>query len=118
MGESILTSVKLGLGIAEDYPFFDTQIILYINTVLAVLAQTGVGTEGFVITGPSEIWSDFLGDKENVLEYSKSYVILKVKMLFDPPQSSAAMEALKELSAEFEWRGFVECDPVPEETQD
>lgn len=115
MDESILTSVKLGLGITEDYPYFDDQLILYINSVLAVLAQTGVGTEGFTIRDASSKWSDFLGDKMNVLEYSKSYVIIRVKLMFDPPQSSGALDAMKAIAAEYEWRGFVECDKMLED---
>lgn len=115
--ESILTSVKLALGIGADYPFFDDQLILYINTAIAALIQTGVGTEGFSITGDGEHWSDLLGEKMAALEYSKTYVILRVRLLFDPPQSSGALEALKETLREFEWRGYIECDP-PLETEE
>lgn len=118
MDESILTSVKLALGIGADYPFFDEQLILYINTAIAALIQTGVGTEGFSITGDGEHWSDLLGEKMAALEYSKTYVILRVRLLFDPPQSSGALEALKETLREFEWRGYIECDPAVEQTQD
>ena len=111
MDESILTSVKLALGIGEDYEFFDQQLILYINTAIAALIQTGVGTEGFTISDSSATWSDLLGEKMAALEYSKTYVILRVRLLFDPPQSSGALEALKESLREFEWRGYIECDP-------
>lgn len=114
MDESILTSVKLALGIMADYQYFDSQLILYINAALAVLAQTGVGTDGFTIQNANETWADFLGEKEAALSYSKAYVVMKVRLMFDPPQSSAAMEALKEMITEYEWRGFVECDPPPE----
>lgn len=110
MDESILDSVKLGLGIAPDYPYFDSQLILYINSALATLVQTGVGAEGFTIQDNAATWSSFIGDKMAALEYSKSYVIKKVQLLFDPPQSSGAMQALKELIAEYEWRGYIECD--------
>ena len=111
MDESILTSVKLALGIGEDYEFFDQQLILYITTAIAALIQTGVGTEGFTISDSSATWSDLLGEKMAALEYSKTYVILRVRLLFDPPQSSGALEALKESLREFEWRGYIECDP-------
>lgn len=115
MDESILNSIKLALGITTDYNAFDSQLILYINTALAVLVQTGVGTEGFTISGASSKWSDFLGEKMSALEYSKTYVIMRVRMMFDPPQSSGALEAMKEMIREYEWRGYVECDPVPED---
>lgn len=114
MDESILTSVKLALGIGEDYEFFDQQLILYINTAIAVLIQTGVGEPGFTISDGSAVWSDLLGEKMDALEYSKSYIILRVRLLFDPPQSSGALEALKETLREFEWRGYIECDPPVE----
>lgn len=114
MDESILASVKLALGIMVDYPYFDEQLILYINTALAVLNQTGVGEEGFRISGPKSKWSDFLGEKLAALEYSKSYVIFRVKLMFDPPQSASALQALKDMIAEYEWRGYVECDTVEE----
>lgn len=114
MDESILDSVKLGLGITEDYPYFDEQLKLYTNAALAVLAQTGVGSEGFTITSASSKWSEFLGDKMNRLDYSKAYVIMKVRLMFDPPQNSSALQAMKDLLAEYEWRGYVECDPVDE----
>lgn len=113
--ESILDSVKLALGIAADYPYFDEQLILYINTAIAVLIQTGVGTEGFTISNRTARWSDLLGDKMAALEYSKTYIILRVRLLFDPPQSSGATEAIKETIRELEWRGYVECDPPVEE---
>lgn len=112
MDESILESVKKSLGIVPDYPYFDEQLILYINAALAVLVQTGVGTAGFVITGPESKWSDFLGDKMTALEYSKVYVAMKVKLMFDPPQSSGALQALKDLVSEYEWRGYIECDEL------
>ena len=112
MDESILTSIKLALGIQEDYEYFDAQLIMHINSILAVLTQVGVGpSEGFSIGDSSETWGDFIG--ENVkLDYVKSYVYLRTKVLFDPPQSSVVMEAMKASIAELEWRGFVECDPV------
>lgn len=115
MDESILGSVKLALGIMADYPYFDEQLILYINSALAVLVQTGVGTEGFTISGPETTWSQFLGEKVSALEYSKTYVIMRVRLMFDPPQNSSALQALKDMIAEFEWRGYVECDPPIEE---
>lgn len=114
MDESILDSVKLALGITADYPYFDEQLILYINTAIAVLIQTGVGTEGFTISDRTAQWSDLLGDKMAALEYSKTYIILRVRLLFDPPQSSGATEAIKETLRELEWRGYVECDPPVE----
>ncbi len=111
MDESILNSVKLALGVPADYNAFDNQLILYINSALAATVQTGVGAENFTISGSTAKWSDFLGDKMSALSYTKSLVILRVKLLFDPPQSSGAVNAINEQIREFEWRGYIECDP-------
>ena len=86
--ESILTSIKKLLGITEEYEQFDQDIIIHINSVLSVLTQLGVGpTEGFSIKDEKSVWTDFIEDGLK-LEAVKSYVYLKVKLLFDPPPSS------------------------------
>lgn len=104
MIDSILTSVKKMLGIAEEYTIFDADIIMHINTVFTVLNQLGVGpSRGFRIEGKETVWSEFIDDDE-YLDAVKSYMHLKVKLLFDPPLSSAVMEAMKQSIAELEWR--------------
>lgn len=105
--DSILISIKKVLGIDEDYTQFDTDIIIHINTVLMALTQIGVGpSEGFTITDEYSVWEDFIGNKP-YLNSVKSYVYMRVKLLFDPPLSSAAIESLNKLVAEFEWRLLV-----------
>ena len=102
--ESILTSIKKLLGIDEEYKQFDTDIIIHINTVLMGLTQIGVGPEeGFAITDEYSTWEDFIGDKP-YLNSVKSYMYLRVRFLFDPPLSSAALDSMKKLADEFEWR--------------
>ena len=102
--ESILTSVKKQLGIAEDYEHFDPDLIISINSVFSVLNQLGVGPEeGYSISDANGNWSDFLPAGKK-LELVKTYVYLKVKLIFDPPTSSAVMEAVKQNIAEQEWR--------------
>ena len=102
--ESILTSVKKLLGIDEEYKQFDTDIIIHINSVLMVLTQIGVGpSEGFSISDEYATWEDFISDK-TYLNSVKTYVYLRVKLLFDPPLSSAASESIKKIADEFEWR--------------
>ncbi len=102
--ESILTSIKKLLGIDEEYTQFDTDIIIHINSVLMVLTQIGVGpSEGFSISDEFSTWEEFIGDKP-YLNSVKSYVYLRVKLLFDPPLSSAAMDSITKLANEFEWR--------------
>lgn len=102
--ESILISIKKLLGIDEEYKQFDVDIIIHINTVLMGLTQIGVGPEeGFAITDEYSTWEDFIGDKP-YLNSVKSYMYLRVRSLFDPPLSSAALDSMKKLADEFEWR--------------
>ena len=107
--ESILNSVKKALGISADYEAFDPDILMHINSTFAVLHQLGVGPdEQFMIEDDGSTWADFLNDR-NELAMVKSYVFLKVRMLFDPPQGSA-MDIFKEQAAEYEWRMNVEVE--------
>ena len=93
MENSILQSIKKLLGIAAEYNHFDTDIMIHINSVLMALNQLGVGpADGFKITGDSELWNDFVTEEE--FEAVKTYIYLKVKMLFDPPLGSAVMTAM------------------------
>lgn len=102
--DSILTSVKKLLGIEEDYTHFDADIIMHINSVFMILNQLGVGPEeGFSITGATEVWDDYIAGVQN-FEAVKSYVFLKVKMLFDPPTGSAVMESYNRTISELESR--------------
>jgi hypothetical protein len=104
ISESILTSVKKMLGIEEEYTHFDTDLIIHINSVLSILTQIGIGPSvGFMITDKTATWQDFIADEEN-LTLVKSYVFLKVKLLFDPPLSSSVLECYKTQINEYEWR--------------
>ena len=104
MIDSILTSIKKLLGIAEEYEHFDADLIIHINSVFMTLTQLGVGpSSGFKIVDKSSTWDEFTEDKQD-LEAVKSYVYLKVKLLFDPPLSSAVMEAMNRAISELEWR--------------
>lgn len=102
--ESILTSIKKLLGIAEEYEHFDSDIMIHINSAFSILNQLGVGPEeGFAIKDKTAAWSDFIQDEQNI-ESVRSYVYLKVKLLFDPPLSSAVMESINRSINELEWR--------------
>lgn len=110
MEESILISIKKLLGIAEDYTNFDTDIIIHINTVFLTLNQLGVGPEdGFSIEDVSTTWEEYIGDNKK-LNAVQTYIYLKVKLVFDPPASSAVMEANKQMINELEWRLNVEAE--------
>ena len=102
--ESILTSIKKMLGIVEEYTHFDADLIMHINSVFAILTQIGVGpSEGFSIEDDTDVWTDFIQDNKR-LESVKSYTYMKVKLLFDPPLSSAVMESYNRTISELEWR--------------
>ena len=104
MEESILTSIKKMLGIEENYNIFDTDIIIHINTIFMTLNQLGVGpSSGFKIEDDSAIWSEYI-DEDSDLEAVKTYIYLKVKLLFDPPLSSSVIEVIKQSITEVEWR--------------
>lgn len=109
MDGSILDDVKRMIGgLDQDYTPFDRDIILLINTALHNLCQIGIGPQDrpFTIEDNRAKWSDFISDI-SLLEPVKTYVFIKVKLVFDPPASSTLMQALKETLAEQEWRLYI-----------
>lgn len=111
--ESILTSIKKMLGIDEEYTHFDADIIMHINSVLMILTQLGVGpAEGFMIEDDTSTWANFVPEVNAAqLNAIKSYIFMKVKLIFDPPLSSAVIDSMNRQIAEFEWRLNVAVDP-------
>ena len=108
--DSILTSIKKLLGITEDYENFDADIIMHINSVFMTLRQIGVGPEeGFFIEDKSATWTNFMGD-ETKIESVKTYMYMKVRLLFDPPLSSTVIECMNRSISEFEWRLILESE--------
>ena len=112
VARSILNTIKKALGLDPSYDVFDTDIVMHINSTFATLNQLGVGPEeGFSIEDDSATWQDFLGLVEtNKLLSVKSYMYLKVRLLFDPPTTSFAIEAMKKNAEEYEWRLNVQTD--------
>lgn len=111
--ESILTSIKKLLGITEEYTHFDADIIMHINSVFLNLKQLGVGPSGgFSIADEIPTWNDFVPEGYDIAAI-KSYTYLKVKLLFDPPLSSAVIESYNRLINEYEWRINVEAESMP-----
>ena len=109
--ESILTSIKKLLGIEEDYECFDADIIMHINSVFMILTQLGIGpAEGFSIQDAENTWDEFIPSGSN-LESIKTYMYLKVKLMFDPPTSSAVIDSINRIIGELEWRLNVSVDP-------
>ena len=104
MSDSILESTKKVLGIDAEYDAFDLDITMHINSAFATLNQLGLGPdEGFMIEDNTAVWGDFLNDDMH-LNSVKTLIYLKVRILFDPPTTSFALESFKKQIEEFEWR--------------
>lgn len=117
--DSIFLSIKKMLGLAEDYNIFDTDIVIHINSAIAILTQLGVGpTNGFRIVDETETWNDFLGEDVDLVAEVKDYIFLKVKMIFDPPSSSVIMDSIQRMINEYEWRLNITVDPYVEEVEE
>jgi len=110
MESSILTSIKKLLGVDEGYTHFDPDITIHINSAFFNLNQLGVGpTVGFRIEDKEAEWSEFVGERLD-LESVKSYVYLKTRLVFDPPQTSFLIDAIKDQIKELEWRLNVQVE--------
>lgn len=110
--DSILNSIKKLLGITENYNAFDTDIIIHINAAFSILNDMGIGPEKpFSITNSENKWSEFISDDETLLKV-KTYIYLKVRLLFDPPSSSSLFEAYNNQIKELEWRMYSKNDYV------
>lgn len=105
----ILDDIKKQIGIVPGYDVFDDQLLMDINAAFATLHQLGVGpVEGFLVEKDTD-WDEFVSTER--LNFIKSYVSMKVRVMFDPPSSSFALDALNKQIAEYEWRicSEVEC---------
>jgi len=102
--DSILNSIKKFLSISPDDPSFDQDVTLHINSVFSTLQQLGVGpSTGFFIEDAAKTWTDYLGTNPE-LNAVKSYMYLRVRLLFDPPTTSFALDSYKNQVLELEWR--------------
>ena len=104
MSNSVLLSTKQMLGISPEDTSFDVNVIMSINTALTTLMDLGLTeVEDQIVTGDNMTWDDLLGGRTDI-EYVKTYVYQKVKMIFDPPTSTAAIDAMQRSISELEWR--------------
>lgn len=107
--DSILDSVKSYVGIPTDNNAFDVDLLMSINAIMVVLNQFGIGpSDPFVVEDNTQTWVDLLG--EDGIGGVRQYVLMRVRMLFDPPTNNQVMEALKNSIDEFEWRILVDVD--------
>lgn len=113
MSDSILNSIKKTLLLSENVNDFDISILMHINSALSTLTQIGVGpSQGFEVENSEQVWSDFIGN-DNRLNSVRTYIYLRVRLLFDPPNTSFAIEAIKQEIQQLEWR----LNVVREETE-
>lgn len=111
VADSILDSTKKILGLAPEYDAFDLDVTTHINTVFMTLQQLGVGPiEGYAIDDAEQTWDHFLVPK-TTLNAVKTYMYLRVRLLFDPPATSFALSAMQEQVNQLEWRLQVQADP-------
>lgn len=110
--ESILTSIKKMLGIAEEYGQFDADIIMHINSVFMTLTQLGVGpSDGFYIEDSLALWEDYISDPTK-LQAVKTYMYLKVRLVFDPASvGSSTLASYERQIQELEWRLILAAEP-------
>lgn len=104
MEASVLETTKQLLGISPECDAFDESIRMDINTVLMILNDLGVGPEkAFALKTGKELWSEFTDD-EVLAEQLKTYLYLKVRLMFDPPSTSFVIDAISKNIQEIEWR--------------
>lgn len=102
--DSILNVTKKMLNVPIDYDAFDIDIITHINSVFATLRQLGVGPETtFSIEDAMTPWGEFIAGDLGIASV-KSYMVNKVRLMFDPPTSGFTTKAIQDQIAEFEWR--------------
>lgn len=106
---SVLNTIKQMIGPSQLYDGFDTDLIVHINSVLMALAQMAIVEEGTKITDENDVWTDIIGERQD-LEAIKSYIYIKVKMLFDPPANSTILQSLEKQATEYEWRMYAFSD--------
>ena len=104
MSDSVLSSTKQMLGISPEDTSFDVNVIMSINTALTILMDLGLTeVEDQIVTDDMMTWDELLGGRTDI-EYVKTYIYQKVKLIFDPPTSTAAIDAMQRSISELEWR--------------
>lgn len=104
MSTNILENIKKAVNLPSDYEAFDQDVMMHINSVFSTLHQLGVGPpSGFMIQDGGETWADFLGNDPR-LNNIKTYIYLRVRLLFDPPTTGFHVSAMSQQIAELEWR--------------
>lgn len=110
--DKILASIKVALGLQEDYPPFDSEITMHINAAIATLNQLGVGPREGLVIDAETAWSALLEGKTN-LENAKSFIHMNVKILFDGnAMTQHVLAAYQKRIEECAERLVMEADPM------
>lgn len=101
---SILTETKKMLGLVDEDTTFDTDIIIDINSSLSILSQLGIGPkDGYSIKDKNDTWDNIIDDAKN-LELIKTWLYMKVRLMFDPPLNGTVLNSMNSQLNELEWR--------------
>lgn len=110
--ESILDSEKKLLGLDSSYDVFDDDLIIHINSIFGTLHQLGIGpAKQIVISDNTSTWSEYTTDETEVYEV-RTYIYLRLRLLFDPPSNSFVYSGIQEQAKELEWRLNVKADEI------
>lgn len=103
MTNSILEDVRAACNLDKSDNGFDDQLIPLINGQLMMAHQFGVGPTGYIISGDTETWNDWLGEGGADLLAIKPWLGYSVLLLFDPPDNGTVLKSYQEQIAKFEW---------------
>jgi hypothetical protein len=110
--ESILDSVKKALGLDSEFTAFDLDITMFINSAFGSLTQLGVGSDtSFIIADDTTLWSQYVTDL-SYLAMVKQFIIMSVRLAFDPPATSFGLDAIKDQITQLSWRLVVAVETV------
>ncbi len=84
-------------------PTFDTEIMIHINAALTTLAQVGACAKGSLIMDENATWGSIF-PTQGIMSKARTYIYYRVRLGFDPPQSSYAIENMNKLADEELWR--------------
>lgn len=108
LDQKILDDIKKPLGLDTEYDVFDAELKIHIDSVLGDLHQLGVGPRenAFSLATGNETWRDFFESVVRApnLNAAKTYIYMRVRLIFDPPTTSFAITSFEKQIKELEWR--------------
>jgi hypothetical protein len=109
--ESILISTKKVLNIPHEVDAFNLDVLMHINAAFSILSDLGVFDEAGVTIEAETTWEELQEAQEltnpltvAMIQMLRTYVFLRVRMLFDPPTTGFLLTAMENQLKELEWR--------------